>query len=175
MSRSTSRSSPRNAYSAQKPGQERLERVTPRVARLPRVTELDDRGQDDDDDFLDEDGKFAKGHEKRGGRKKGQQNKMTRDLKHATLRAAEMHGSDGEGLDGLIGYLFFLAKTEPKSFAPLLGRMIPLHIGGSVDHTHRVLRNKDEVIEELKKRGLLIEGVYERLEDWTPAQDDESN
>lgn len=176
MSRSTSRSRPRNTSQGNQ-----LPRIA-RVERLPRVTELDEQGEDDDmqeraanAELFDEDGKFAKGHEKRGGRVQGQQNKITKDLKHATLLAATLHGSDGKGKDGLTGYMFFLAGNHVKSFAPILGRMIPLHIGGTVEHTHKVLKSKDEVVEELKKRGLLIEGVYERLEDWTPAVDDAEN
>lgn len=186
MSRSTSRSMSRNQPRIARPdngriaqGQPRIARVS-RVERVPRVTELDPNGNDeaeDDDDLLDDNGKFKKGHGRKGGRKKGQQNKMTRDLKQAVLLAAQAAGRDGEGLDGLIGYLTRLAIDEPKSFAPLLGRMIPLHIGGSVDHNHRVIKTKDEIVEELKKRGLLIEGtaIYERLEDWRPAIDDKSN
>ncbi|MDB5177531.1 MAG: hypothetical protein JWN75_1199 [Candidatus Saccharibacteria bacterium] len=56
--------------------------------------------------------------------------RQSRLLKDAILEAAEKVGMDGEGQDGLVGYLMFLAKVQPKSFAPLLARVMPLQIAG---------------------------------------------
>ena len=96
------------------------------------------------------------------GRKPGVPNKITTALKEAIILAAAKRGADGEGKDGLVGYLFWLARAEPKSFAALLGRVVPLHIVGGVDHVHRVLPTKEEVLQELKERGLPIETVFNK-------------
>ena len=64
------------------------------------------------------------------GRKKGSVNKTTALLKEAVLSAATETGSDGAGKDGLMGYCAFLARTEPKAFAGLLGRILPLQVTG---------------------------------------------
>lgn len=49
-------------------------------------------------------------------------------LREAILIAAEEVGQDGAGTDGLVGYLKFLAIEEPKSFASLLSRVMPLQL-----------------------------------------------
>lgn len=67
------------------------------------------------------------------GRPKGTPNKTTALLKDAIILAAVNVGSDGEGKGKLIGYLTFLAKQEPKAFAGLLGRVLPLQIAGDPD------------------------------------------
>lgn len=64
------------------------------------------------------------------GRPKGSVNKTTAMLKEAILGAATDTGSDGAGKDGLMGYCGFLAKTEPKAFAQLLGKVLPMQITG---------------------------------------------
>lgn len=65
------------------------------------------------------------------GRPKGAPNKTTALLREAILAAAELHGSDGQGKDGLIGYCQELASTEKKAFASLLGRVLPLQLTGA--------------------------------------------
>ena len=67
---------------------------------------------------------------KTGGRQKGTPNKTTQALKDATLLAAESLGEDMNGKGGLEGYLRFLGKNEPKSFAVLLGKVLPLQVTG---------------------------------------------
>lgn len=64
------------------------------------------------------------------GRPKGSVNKTTALLKDAILKAAEATGEDQAGKDGLIGYCVFLAKEEPKAFAQLLGKVMPMQITG---------------------------------------------
>jgi hypothetical protein len=59
------------------------------------------------------------------GRPKGTKNKVTVVLKEAILLAAEEHGSDGEGKDGLKGYLSMVARADLKTFCGLLGRILP--------------------------------------------------
>jgi len=67
------------------------------------------------------------------GRPKGSPNKTTVALKEAILLAAEQTGQDGKGKGGLTGYLVNLAKTEPKAFSSLLGRVLPLQVTGEGD------------------------------------------
>jgi hypothetical protein len=55
---------------------------------------------------------FQKGHKKLGGRKKGVPNKNSRSLEPNFIAAAEQLGSDGQGTDGLIGYLMSLMKNK---------------------------------------------------------------
>lgn len=64
------------------------------------------------------------------GRVPGIPNKTTQLLKEAILRAAELTGSDRQGKAGLTGYCRFLAETEPKAFAQLLGKVLPLQVTG---------------------------------------------
>lgn len=78
-------------------------------------------------------GKAMKGHPKWGGRKKGTPNKTTSDLRKAILLAAEECGFDGEGKEGTMGYLKRLALNEPKSFAGLLGKILPTTIANDED------------------------------------------
>ena len=68
---------------------------------------------------------FQPGHEKTGGRQPGVRNRTTRILKEAIMTAAELEGSDGEGKDGLIGFLRRVATEDIRAFASLLGRVIP--------------------------------------------------
>lgn len=65
------------------------------------------------------------------GRKKGSVNKTTAMLKEAILGAATETGSDGQGKGGLLGYCAFLAKSEPKAFAGLLGKVLPMQVTGA--------------------------------------------
>ena len=67
------------------------------------------------------------------GRKKGVPNKTTALLKDAILKAAEATGEDQEGKAGLVGYCTFLAKDEPKAFAQLLGKVLPIQVHGDPD------------------------------------------
>ena len=50
-------------------------------------------------------GSFKKGREKRGGRKRGTPNFFSADYKKAILEAAYRIGRDGNGKDGVVGYL----------------------------------------------------------------------
>lgn len=80
--------------------------------------------------------------QKTGGRVKGTPNKTTALLKEAILKAAERTGSDGQGKDGLMGYCGFLAKSEPKAFAQLLGKVLPMQVTGEDGGPIRVTQVK---------------------------------
>lgn len=60
------------------------------------------------------------------GRPAGSKNKTTTALKEAILLAGEQVGEDGNGKGGLVGYLRKLATSQPKSFAVILGKTLPL-------------------------------------------------
>ncbi len=76
----------------------------------------------------------SKPGERRGGRQKGTPNKTTQLLKDAILLAAERVGDPLNGRKGgTVGYLEFLATSEPKAFAGLLGRVLPTQIEGTGD------------------------------------------
>jgi hypothetical protein len=68
------------------------------------------------------------------GRPAGVPNKTTALLKDAILLAAEEVGQDGKGKSGLIGYCKFLATSEPKAFASLMGRVLPTQVVGDADN-----------------------------------------
>lgn len=65
------------------------------------------------------------------GRVKGVPNKTTALLKEAIIKAAEAIGEDMQGKGKLVGYCKFLAKTEPKAFAGLLGKVLPMQVTGA--------------------------------------------
>lgn len=64
------------------------------------------------------------------GRAKGTPNKTTKALKDAILMAAEATGCDGEGKDGLVGYLKHVAASDVKAFSTLLGKVLPMQVTG---------------------------------------------
>lgn len=75
-----------------------------------------------------------KGTPKTGGRQKGTPNKNTSLLKDAIIEAAESVGEDGQGKGSLTGYCKYLAISEPKAFAGLLGRVLPTQITGDAEN-----------------------------------------
>lgn len=68
---------------------------------------------------------MAKGR-KTGGRAPGTPNRTTSLLKDAILEAATRAG----GKDELVGYLRTQASANPTAFMALLGRVLPMQIGG---------------------------------------------
>jgi len=75
----------------------------------------------------------AVGLPKSPGRPKGSANKTTALLKEAIIAAAEDVGEDGNGKAQLRGYCRFLARSEPRAFAGLLGKVLPLQVTGLDD------------------------------------------
>lgn len=70
------------------------------------------------------------------GRPKGSPNKTTALLKDAILRAAELAGGpeDSDGNSGLVQYLQAQAIANPGPFMSLLGKVLPMQIGGDPDN-----------------------------------------
>lgn len=67
---------------------------------------------------------------KTGGRVKGTPNKTTALLKDAIISAATLAGDR----EGLVGYLYLQALSNPQSFLPLLGKVLPLQLTGDEDN-----------------------------------------
>ena len=70
------------------------------------------------------------------GRKKGTPNKTTQLLKDAVLNAAAVRGEQigsPKGTSGLEKYLVWLSKDHPQAFSSLLGRVLPMQVGGTSD------------------------------------------
>ena len=70
------------------------------------------------------------------GRKKGTPNKTTQLLKDAVLKAAALRGEQigsPKGTTGLEKYLVWLSKEHPQAFSSLLGRVLPMQVGGTSD------------------------------------------
>jgi hypothetical protein len=68
--------------------------------------------------------------ERRGGRKKGTPNKLTANVKAAITAAF----ADAGGKD----YLVMVAKTDPRTFCTLLGKVLPTQIGSDTDQPVRI-------------------------------------
>jgi hypothetical protein len=92
-----------------------------------------------------------------GGTK--QPRRATVVLKDAILMAAAAVGADGKGLDGLLGYLTNIARTDPKTFCQLLARVIPLHVQ-TEDTGPQYYPSISEVQEELRRRGIPVERIF---------------
>lgn len=61
------------------------------------------------------------------GRAPGTPNAVTRLVKEAAILAAEAAGGKG----GLVAYLTAVAKKDPRTFIPLLARLVPTEITGA--------------------------------------------
>ena len=124
---------------------------------------------------LREKGKFEKGWEGGPGRRKGSHNKTTRLLKDAMLLAAEDAGDlsgiaredlskEGveHGKDGLVGYLRWAAKCEPKAFLHILGKLLPMQV--KVDSfTQTEYHSIEELQRDVAARGLNLRAFGQLL------------
>ena len=110
----------------------------------------------------------------RRGRPPGSRNRISTLLKDAVILAAETQGEMEpfhryghvrwkKGKGGLQGYLCWLAANEPKAFAGLLSRVIPLHVVGDIEHTHSdgSIKDKQALLDALHERGIPIMGIYQ--------------
>jgi len=96
-------------------------------------------------------GTFKQGHEKRGGRKPGTPNAFSADYRRAVLEAAYRVGQDGNGKDGLIGYLRWVARHHPAIYCgALLVNLLPLEYVGdaALDQPRRTKAEINEWVRE---------------------------
>jgi hypothetical protein len=101
--------------------------------------------------------RFKKGEPRpaKAGRQPGKPNKVPTLLKEAIMIAAELEGSDGKGKGKLVGFLRKVAKEDIRSFAHLLGRVLPLQIYTKGETTVQVTyRSWSDVQEALAGRGI---------------------
>ena len=108
------------------------------------------------------------------GRPKGSRNKLTRDLRELIMEAAERLGRNGKGEGGTLGYLMWLGREEPKSFAVLLRAVLPVQINATM--TLKPVLTREEALAELKARGLPVH-LIDQLHsvDDELGEDDEPN
>lgn len=85
-------------------------------------------------------------------------NRTTSAVAEAILSAAEQVGEDGRGENGLVGFLRKVAVTQPKTYAALLGRVLPYQI--AEEPPKKVFRTVEEIQEELRRSGLPIDRIF---------------
>lgn len=83
------------------------------------------------------------------GRPKGSLNKTTSILKDAILKGAENAGGGD-----LVAYLTQQARENPTSYMTLLGKVLPLHVQGELEHT--ASDPLTELLEEIAANGRKI-------------------
>jgi hypothetical protein len=93
----------------------------------------------------------------RRGRPPGAPNKFSRDLREALMEATERLGRDGKGEGGAVGYLMWLGRAEPKSYAMLLRAGMPAEIRATM--TLKPMLTRDEALAEMRARGLRTEWI----------------
>lgn len=71
-------------------------------------------------------------------RKKRTVSKSSKLMKNAILKAAEQAGNKMGG-NGLVSYLEEQAVSNPRSFIPLLGKVLPMEIAGEQANTMRTV------------------------------------
>lgn len=96
---------------------------------------------------------------------------MTRAVREATIEAAERIGFDGNGKDGLVGYLMRMAYKRPDNFDTMLMRMLPLSLPEGPGGAPQEYKTVEEVRRAIRERAL---PMPESLRQNTPSIDDES-
>jgi hypothetical protein len=122
---------------------------------------------------LDENGKVQrkprsgpeKGHARWGGRTKGTANKTNKQMRDLILEAAADVGEDGEGKDGVLGFLRDCARHERVAYLNALVKLVPHQLVARVNTTLTVEHVQYETIEEareaLEKEGIIINQVLQ--------------
>jgi hypothetical protein len=117
-------------------------------------------------------GRFEKGHRKVGGRRKGTPNVFSRDLKQAIVNALTKIGRDGNGTDGLQGFIERAARKDVKHGVLLAARLLPLSVH-SENREEVVYRTVSEIRAAFRAEG--IEPTRELLLLAKDAEDDEED
>ena len=88
------------------------------------------------------DAQFKSGHGKKGGRAKGTPNKATVKVKEAILNAFEEVGGEK--------YLVGVAKSDPRTFCTLLGKVMPAEMKHEIEIKEPPLTS-EQLIARLKE------------------------
>lgn len=95
-------------------------------------------------------------------RPKGVPNKVSTSVKEAIMTACALHGSDGVGKDGLIGYLSEVVK-DFKIGAGLLRAVLPLQVKMQANQPVQILNIPAEMLTGLPSYALdILEAVINR-------------
>jgi hypothetical protein len=70
-------------------------------------------------------------------------------LKEALILAAETHGRDGSGKDGLVGFLLHLIDKDLGAFSALLGRVLPLQVNVKEQDHEAKMASRRDLLKEL--------------------------
>jgi hypothetical protein len=95
---------------------------------------------------------FKNGHRKLGGRKRGTPNAFSADYKKAILEAAYRVGNDGNGKDGVGGYIMWVGRRHPTIFYTVLWiSLLPLEEleSNAPEAPRRTMKEINESIREL--------------------------
>jgi hypothetical protein len=117
--------------------------------------------------------RYQKGHQKSGGRRKGTPNRLTTEIKETILAAFAELGADGNGKEGLKGYIKKIGRDDLKAGAMLLRAILPMQISASLNTSVNVeYKTLEEAMEEARALGLPERRVFE-LMDYRRIEDDE--
>jgi hypothetical protein len=112
-------------------------------------------------------GSFKSGHKKQGGRERGTPNAFSTDYKKAIVEAAYRIGMDGNGKNGVVGYLQWLAEYHPPSFALLLTSVLQWEFLPGTEEPRRTI-DEDELNEQMREYiGLADKAKPKRPWRWT--------
>lgn len=101
--------------------------------------------------------RFSKDNQPRGrrGRPKGSPNVYSRDIKEAIIAAANIVGEDGQGKDGLVGYMEDLARNEKAIFGGMLRGVMGTQVTVEQVERPKEYLTTEDILAELKSCGII--------------------
>lgn len=114
--------------------------------------------------------RFKVGHPQWGGRKRGVLPSRPTMIREAALEAAILEGWDGQGKDGLVGFMRRLCNADISKFASILQSIMPLQLEQQMN-VNVVYETVEQVQQEMERRGLTREALLE-LADMTIEHDE---
>ena len=97
---------------------------------------------------------FQKGHQKMGGRKKGTPNYTTKFAREAIIEGLAAIGEDGNGLNGLTGFVVRAARADIKYGVQMLGMITPKQVDAVINHDPIEYKTVEDIERDLAARGL---------------------
>jgi hypothetical protein len=73
---------------------------------------------------------FKAGH--KGGRPKGVKDRISSDLKKSFIEALRSFGSDGQGTDGIEGFIHYAIRNDLSGVLRVVAKIIPLQVNADV-------------------------------------------